>query len=216
MGITPQADQSPIVIADEQSTMISTNQKPIKYEPRQEIPIIICNESPTIADLHLELQQLQISCTTMQTYLISIDRRLKALTLEHGNIELNEDLKSLMAKLPLKTIEDIEAFDESMSNNQELKTTFIQYLKKIGGRDLKDNVNRCLPCVFTDELGTRCSYVGLRGNFKLQDLFFIKLLVEILVVQHRCTNHDVEKCVGEWFRLSNQRKGRKDKLKTAH
>lgn len=60
--------------------------------------------------------------------MITIDKRLKALTLEKGNLEMNKDLENLMSRLPCKTNEEVENFDQDISNNEEFKKTFVSII----------------------------------------------------------------------------------------
>ncbi|CAG9764331.1 unnamed protein product [Ceutorhynchus assimilis] len=147
----------------------------------------------------------------MQKYIISIESRLRAISSEQGKVTADDGMEILDKYLPLTSTQEVEQFDKMMENDH-FKNIYVQFIKRIGGRDFKDHVNRSLPRIFTNELGKECSYVGLRGNYKLQNFNFIRAFIETIMVQNSSTLHNVEKCVGEWFRLSNQRHKRMEKI----
>lgn len=49
---------------------------------------------------------------------------------------------------------------------------------------------------------------------KDSDSWFLVFFLETIMIQQSSALHDVEKHVGEWFRLSNQRKKRVEKNST--
>lgn len=52
----------------------------------------------------------------------------------------------------------------------------VTYIKSIGGKDVRDFVNRSLSSLFSNELGKQCALVGQRGNLRLDGYEFIKIL----------------------------------------
>lgn len=50
------------------------------------------------------------------------------------------------------------------------------YIKRIGGTNGTDNVKAILKKIFTNELGTKCSWLGQRNNFKICDLLLITII----------------------------------------
>ncbi|CAG9763748.1 unnamed protein product [Ceutorhynchus assimilis] len=161
-------------------------------------------------ELLVAVEKLSLTVANMQKYIISIDNRLKTINAEEGRVVADKVMENLNKNLPLTSTENVPEFDEMMEN-EDFKNTYVQFIKRIGGRDFKDHVNRSLPKIFTNDLGKKCSYIGLRGNYKLQKFNFMRIFVDIIMVQHSATLHEVEKSVGEWFRLSNQRKKRVEK-----
>lgn len=65
---------------------------------------------------------------TIYKYLISIDRRLKAITLETGNMGVNKELEDILSMLPCKSTEDIKKFDQTVLENDDKKETFVSTL----------------------------------------------------------------------------------------
>lgn len=50
-------------------------------------------------------------------------------------------------------------------------------MKSIGGKDVKDSINRCLAIVYTNSLARNCSLQGKRGNFKLGETYAMNLFI---------------------------------------
>ncbi|CAH1106879.1 unnamed protein product [Psylliodes chrysocephalus] len=42
----------------------------------------------------------------------------------------------------------------------------------------RDHMNQCLNSIFTNQVGTLCSYEGRKGNYKLKDTFIMKVLTD--------------------------------------
>lgn len=57
---------------------------------------------------------------------------------------------------------------------------FIDFQKSIittvGGKDLRNFVKRTLQRLFTNELSSKCSWTGLRNNFRLENLIIINII----------------------------------------
>ncbi|KAK5647430.1 hypothetical protein RI129_002322 [Pyrocoelia pectoralis] len=45
---------------------------------------------------------------------------------------------------------------------------YVKFISTIGGREVKDNIHRCLKTLFTNDIATKCSWLGQRGNFPLR------------------------------------------------
>lgn len=50
------------------------------------------------------------------------------------------------------------------------------FIKRIGGNTATDNVKAILKRIFTNELGTQCSWLGQRNNFKICDLSLMTII----------------------------------------
>lgn len=66
-------------------------------------------------------------------------------------------------------------------------------MKTIGGRDMKDNINRYLAAVYTNSLARNCSLHGKRRNLKLSETYAMKLFIGEFYFQY---------FVVHWFRIS--------------
>ncbi|KAG5892483.1 hypothetical protein JTB14_015393 [Gonioctena quinquepunctata] len=105
----------------------------------------------------------------------------------------------------MKTLNEVQEFELQLEND-DVKTSLAHLFKSLGGRDAKDHLYRCLGQLFTNELATQCSWFGQRGNYKVKDLYSIKILTESI----NNSNHPdvsysyIDKHAGEWIRLSQR------------
>ncbi|XP_077262531.1 uncharacterized protein LOC143897596 [Temnothorax americanus] len=122
---------------------------------------------------------------------------------------------SLIAEiLPLKTVEAIRDFDSLLRDTEAAVTQFRDFLLRIGGNNPGDNVHRILPKIFTNECAMNCSWKGIRQNFKVSDLYSIKIMRREMTLQHATlTEADFDNIVAEWLRFAKQRKQRGEKEK---
>ncbi|XP_039313795.1 uncharacterized protein LOC120359643 [Solenopsis invicta] len=79
----------------------------------------------------------------------------------------------------------------------------VTFLERIGGTNAAENVKAILKRIFTNKLGTQCSWLDQRSNFKICDLSVIAIIKDVILSGH---NEFQElhfcKAVSEWFRLS--------------
>ncbi|XP_031344437.1 uncharacterized protein LOC116171628 [Photinus pyralis] len=159
-----------------------------------------------LAELTASVEQVKALCITNERILRDMYHIFKNISIREG-WEKNAGTSNVFGdKLPLNTIETLKEFEEYLKE-QEKKELFISYMKNIGGHDPKDNINRCLSRVFTNNLGVQCSWMGHRGNFKVQNLTIMNAIIEVVMLRYNSLIQlsDLERNVGEWFRLSKQR-----------
>lgn len=56
-------------------------------------------------------------------------------------------------------------------------------MSKTGGNNGKDNLHRLLGKTLTNECAIKCSWKGLRNNFKISNLYFIKIIKSMLYMR---------------------------------
>lgn len=111
-------------------------------------------------------------------------------------------------------------------------------MSKTGGNNPRDNIHRILRKTFTNECSIKCSWKGIRNNFRISNLHLIKIIKSICyrcvkhinqlfiincfillflsfffsgeVTSHyaTCTETDFENIVAEWLRFATQRSKR--------
>lgn len=80
---------------------------------------------------------------------------------------LTKNNDTLIAQmLPLHTIEAIRNFDSLLYDTNEAVTQFKEFLLRIGGHNPRDNIYRILSKIFTNACAIKCSWKGIRNNFK--------------------------------------------------
>lgn len=50
-------------------------------------------------------------------------------------------------------------------------------MRLIGGRDRIEHIKNCLALIFTNDLATKCSLEGRKGNFKLKNFHVLNILI---------------------------------------
>ncbi|XP_032690635.1 uncharacterized protein LOC116853610, partial [Odontomachus brunneus] len=97
-------------------------------------------------------------------------------------LESNDDL--IAPFLPMKTVEGIKEFDIVLKTSDEAVTQFKQFLSKSGGNNGKDNIHRCLKKILTNECAMKCSWKGLRNNFIISNLYFIRIMKGEIILRY--------------------------------
>ena len=139
--------------------------------------------------LHSVPEHLVALSSTILLYVKSMDARLRSL--ETKDVKQAEDLVMIENRLPIRSIEALQQFEIELAFNEDFKSKFVSpnwspnptdfgfqasYIKVIGGRHGKDNINRILKRVYSNELGVKCSWLGQRQNYRVCDLLNIKLV----------------------------------------
>ncbi|KAJ3641262.1 hypothetical protein Zmor_027776 [Zophobas morio] len=154
------------------------------------------------------LEHLVALSSTILLYVKSMDARLRSL--ETKDVKQAEDLVMIENRLPIRTIEALQQFEIELAFNEDFKSKFASYIKVIGGRHGKDNINRILKRVYSNELGVKCSWLGQRQNYRVCDLLNIKLVKDEVLKVHGLKELDFESYASEWFRLSKLRLQREE------
>ncbi|XP_039313114.1 uncharacterized protein LOC105203730 isoform X5 [Solenopsis invicta] len=120
-----------------------------------------------------------------------------------------QNLDFISTTSPLAIIENLKRFEEDLEN-AETKANFIEFMKKIGGKDNKNMIQRCMNRLFTNEFGIACSWHGRRNNYRICDLKCINILKNMLRAKgvDEC---DFETKASDWFRHSKMRYERENK-----
>ncbi|XP_039314166.1 uncharacterized protein LOC105204764 isoform X4 [Solenopsis invicta] len=127
---------------------------------------------------------------------------------------LDSDDSLIVELLPLATINNMKEFDSLLKTSNEAVTQFKQFLLKIGGNNPRDNIHRILKKIFTNECAVNCSWKGVRKNFQLDNLHFIKMIRRHITSHHMTlTESEFDNIAAEWIRFAKQRKIREKKEK---
>ena len=118
---------------------------------------------------------------------------------------LDSDDSLIVELLPLATVDNMKEFESLLKTSNEAVTQFVslyiyfiyfisytfmffntqnlklhllqkQFLLKIGGNNPRDNIHRILKKIFTNGCAVNCSWKGVRKNFRLDNLHFIKII----------------------------------------
>lgn len=91
-------------------------------------------------------------------------------------------------------------------------------MSKSGGHNGKDNIHQILSKTITNECAIKCSWKGLRNNFRVSNLHFIKIMKSMLYIfvsewevtsrYAIFTETDFDNITAEWIRFASQRNKR--------
>ncbi|XP_011870716.1 PREDICTED: uncharacterized protein LOC105563606 [Vollenhovia emeryi] len=145
----------------------------------------------------------------IQQRLSKIEVAIKRRTLSPINI--NDDC--IAPFLPLTTIAVVKEFDALLKVSAEAVIQFKQFLSKTGGNNAKDNIHHILKKTLTNECSMKCSWKGLRNNFKVSNLHFIEIIKKEVTSRYvTLTETEFDNLVAEWIRFAAQR-NKRDKSK---
>ncbi|XP_032688502.1 uncharacterized protein LOC116852342 [Odontomachus brunneus] len=150
-----------------------------------EIPIIFEDCGPSYEEISEEsnttikyLKQITRMQATLLLTLQDIKERLSRVEdiMKNRTSVSNKNDNLIGHLLLLNTIGSIQDFDSFLRNTDEAVKQFKSFLLRIGGNNPRDNIQRILPKILTNECAMKCSWKGIRNNFKVADLFLIKIM----------------------------------------
>ncbi|KAL1489113.1 hypothetical protein ABEB36_014057 [Hypothenemus hampei] len=146
------------------------------------------------------------SITTLLKRTENIDVRLKHIEAELSNKSQIIESEDEAITLPLKSVEDIEEFEEELKNKQTFNK-MIQRMKFCSGKTVNFVVNSILKKLFTNELAAEFSWHGKKGKKPLNKLIRLTKLIK-KAVQVNCsssTDNQIETSAGYWLAQANIR-----------
>ncbi|XP_071574986.1 uncharacterized protein [Temnothorax nylanderi] len=88
------------------------------------------------------------------------------------------DILNMQQSLPLKSIDEITAFENRLSQNADEYNKFMLCISRIGGRSAKENLIRIYRTIFSNEVAKQSSWKGLRNHFKISSLNSILMAIQ--------------------------------------
>ncbi|CAC5416224.1 unnamed protein product [Mytilus coruscus] len=104
------------------------------------------------------------------------------------------------------TEEDFNNINELLKRPQE-KKTMIEHLKRIGGSDCKDNVQKILRRVMSNELMAKYNMKGNRGKLKFESTEICKVIVETAKNLFPVTEHNIHQVTAAYLKYAPDRMG---------
>ncbi|XP_036142276.1 uncharacterized protein LOC118645413 [Monomorium pharaonis] len=185
----------------------------------ESIPIL---EIPSIKDVSNTLERIEISLdkirranVTTNFELKAISKRLDKLEFRQHNTEpVENDMAMIIPLLPIKTVESIKEFEDLILSNEVAASQFKKLLLKVGGNTPRINIHRALERTITNMCAVNCSWRGIRSNYKICNLTFIKIIRDVICSVHSgLTEAEFDVTSAEWFRFAKQRAAREEKRK---
>ncbi|XP_015189856.1 PREDICTED: uncharacterized protein LOC107073679 [Polistes dominula] len=127
--------------------------------------------------------------------------------------DINSETALQMKKdLPLKSREEVNAFEKKLSNSQDYRQEFVRFINQIGGANGKDYTERVLNAIFSQSFATDNTWEGKVTKFKINKLNLITICEEIILKKFSYWDSvEFAKAGINWFRLGNQRAGKQPK-----
>ncbi|XP_052096723.1 uncharacterized protein LOC127731918 [Mytilus californianus] len=104
------------------------------------------------------------------------------------------------------TEEDFNNINELLKRPQE-KKTMIEHLKRIGGSDYKDNVQKILRRVMSNELQAKYNMKGNRGKLNFESTEICKVIVETAKNLFSVTEHNILQVTAACLKYAPDRMG---------
>ncbi|XP_029667653.1 uncharacterized protein LOC115238195, partial [Formica exsecta] len=140
-------------------------------------------------------------------------RIIKVDVIKNGALHLSESNNLIAQFLPLNTIKDVKEFESVLKTTDEAVTQFRELVSKTGGNNPKHTIQRTMKKIFTNECAMKCSWKGIKNNFRVSDLHLIKIMRNVTLQHMNLTESEFDNIVAEWLRFARQRKQREDKEK---
>ncbi|XP_029178435.1 GATOR complex protein WDR24-like isoform X2 [Nylanderia fulva] len=157
----------------------------------ESIPIL---ELPEIQDIYKILERIETG----------LDKVIRA------NVATNFELKSISRRL--STLESGQRNDAELTENDMKKL-----ILKVGGTTPRNSVHRTLERIISNKCAINCSWKGVRLNYKISNLTFIKNIRDIICSVHSgLTESEFDITAAEWFRFAKHRAIREEKKSIIH
>ncbi|KAB0799877.1 hypothetical protein PPYR_07757 [Photinus pyralis] len=157
-------------------------------------------------------QKIERMFGSINLNLKNINSRLEKLEKNAPALNEEEEDTVIQDNLPLRTIEEINSFENLVKTNREAAILFRKYISNTGGNCPKDNVVRLLRKIFTNECAMKCSWMGHRNNFGVSKLTIMSIVnAVVLSAFPQLKEQEFETFCGEWLRFAKQRFTRETK-----
>ncbi|KAB0805298.1 hypothetical protein PPYR_02268 [Photinus pyralis] len=124
-------------------------------------------------------------------------------------LPFQQDIPVLSIELPLKTVEELEHFEETLKDETQL-AALKHILKRLVESTERSSVFKMLSKMFDFELATICSWKGRKQNYRTENLALIKILIETVHDSFPYAKDGVIEHAGiDWFRAAQQRFARR-------
>ncbi|XP_019697577.1 uncharacterized protein LOC109503969 [Harpegnathos saltator] len=118
--------------------------------------------------------------------------------LKNRTLHMSENSGLIAQFLPFVTIKEIKEFESVLKTTDEAVTQFTEFVSKTGGNNSKHTIQRTMKKIFTNECAIKCSWKGIRSNFRVCDLYFIQIMRNAVILQHvNVTESDFDNTVAE-------------------
>ncbi|XP_071635271.1 uncharacterized protein [Temnothorax longispinosus] len=171
--------------------------------------------SDNLSDINFKrqvLRQLQIINLRQQQISEDLSVLMKANSEKNEPIISNEDFIFKTYNFSLKEIKDLEALEEFLIEDNNLKN-FVKEIMHIGGSSYKQIVKRVLPRIISNDLSKTYSWIGFKGKRNFSNLRTCSAILTATQKTHGCSEAMVEDVIKYWLVKSTEREKQLTKAK---
>nr|XP_034194208.1 uncharacterized protein LOC117610679 isoform X2 [Osmia lignaria]XP_034194210.1 uncharacterized protein LOC117610679 isoform X2 [Osmia lignaria] len=184
----------------------------VPHKSIQDVYTLVSGMSDKMED---NFEKIYTAITTISLNIQDIDTRLKNMETQHNQHKSKAsamDTSNIQKSFPFKNINEVIAFENSLSENTDEYNKFMLYISRIGGGSAKENLIRIYRTIFSNEVAKVSSWKGLRNHFKISSLKSMLTGIQATTLaQYQFTNKEFEDITKEWFRQGGQRLSRQQK-----
>ncbi|XP_023306650.2 uncharacterized protein LOC111688378 isoform X1 [Lucilia cuprina] len=105
-----------------------------------------------------------------------------------------------LPKLPFKTLQSLEEFDDQLLDNKKLEKLLKQYINKISGRDHAKFIRGAYKAILIDEVATKLSWRGTKEKQSIQEFNIFLVIRDLCYARYpKITNSDINKVCHQHF-----------------
>ncbi|XP_037822136.1 uncharacterized protein LOC119610825 isoform X2 [Lucilia sericata] len=118
-----------------------------------------------------------------------------------------------LPRLPFKTLQSLEQFDDQLLDNKKLEKLLKQYINRISGRDHAKFIRAAYKAILIDEVATKLSWRGTKEKQSIQEFNIFLIIRDVCYAKFpKINNSDINKVCHQHFLHANDRLKKKANL----
>nr|CAI5839671.1 unnamed protein product [Callosobruchus analis] len=159
----------------------------------------------------LKIARLLSHIKEQNTQIIEQNKQLLSFFKNRPNTEISLNEEDFPTPIPLKTGESLKVFEDFLNTISQLKG-FVNYLSKLGGKDVPSRTNRIMKEVINDALARDYNFYGKRNKKAFCQLNLKKAVIEAVKLgDPSSTEKDIEDAIKIWLKHAPERLQRNGK-----
>ncbi|XP_011883753.1 PREDICTED: uncharacterized protein LOC105570907 isoform X4 [Vollenhovia emeryi] len=111
---------------------------------------------------------------------------------------------SLLPNFPLTTVEQVEAFNSQLEDNN-VRRQFIEKMSQVGGETVPKNVRNIMSQIIGYEVAQTYTWTGQKKKLSLRKSKLSDSVIEVVLKNNNTTISEIETYMQEWLRRSGDR-----------
>ncbi|VEN62800.1 unnamed protein product [Callosobruchus maculatus] len=159
----------------------------------------------------LKIARLLSHIKEQNNQIIEQNKQLLSFFQNRPNTEIGLNEEDFPTPIPLKTGENLKVFEDFLNTITQLKG-FVNYLSKLGGKDVPSRTNRIMKEVLNDALARDYNFYGKRNKKAFCQLNLKKAVIEAVKLgDPSSTEKDIEDAIKIWLKHAPERLQRNGK-----